>query len=258
MIKSRKPKIAFLVTSCDKYEKLWNPFMNLLFENWKNLLEDVYLMTNFKNFHEHSVRTLNIGHDKSWSENLLTALAELKEYDYVFLMMEDMFLSKNIDGIEIDRIFNEFCNIDGDFLTLMSEPEGSEPSFNKNILRIAETSLYRPTTTASLWKISTLVKILMPGESAWEFEINGAERSKSYYHFYSFRSSKYFQIDHILIKGRIPWDICRKYRKKNYNFPLHFPNEEFKDYALRFIYGLVRKKAISFLRLIKWDFRRMK
>jgi hypothetical protein len=44
---------------------------------------------------------------------------------------------------------------------------------------IAPDAAYRVSTQAAFWEVETLRRLLVPGESAWEFEVNGSKRSFS-------------------------------------------------------------------------------
>ena len=54
---------------------------------------------------------------------------------------------------------------------------------------------------ATLWRKSVLERLLRPGESAWEFEINGTARSDEFDLFYS-TVAPHFTLINCVIKGR--------------------------------------------------------
>ena len=55
--------IAFVVSSCDKYYFLWDPFFKTLEKYWPDCPFQLYLITNSLDYQNEKVKTLNIGED---------------------------------------------------------------------------------------------------------------------------------------------------------------------------------------------------
>jgi hypothetical protein len=195
-----KERIALLVLSCDKYSDLWPNYFHLLKTFWPDCPFRKYLQTNFLDFDDaNDLKILKIGKDKSWSDGLIKSVEKLNKYDYVLLMMEDMFLRKPVNNERLIRVIQNFINIDGNFITLINEPL-SDKNYNNNFGVISNGAIYRATATASLWKKEVLLDILDGNESAWQFEKLGSERTDKYGKFYSVHES-IFDFFHGVIKG---------------------------------------------------------
>ena len=114
-----KDKVSLLILSCDKYKDLWPIFDYFFKKNWANCFLDKYFLSN----HEQSVpsgfRSINVGEDVSWSNNLILALDKI-ETPYVFLLLDDVFINNKIDNDNLDEIFNDFCENKGNYLKFLS------------------------------------------------------------------------------------------------------------------------------------------
>ena len=92
-------KIGLLVISCDNYSDLWIPFFEFFNESWPDCPYKVHLLSNKLDFKSnYNVEVIKVGDDKSWSDNVITALNQMQEFDYVFLLLEDMLLNRKVDN----------------------------------------------------------------------------------------------------------------------------------------------------------------
>jgi len=196
--------IALLVISCDKYQDLWNKYFTLFKKYWPDCPFPIYLQTNFMDFDcEINVNIIKVGIDNSWSDGLMKSLSHLEKFDYVLLMMEDMFLNHKVDNSQIVSIIAEFNIVKGNFITLINEPLSDKP-LNHQFGIISPKAMYRSTATAALWKREVLIDVLNPIETAWQFEKKGSIRTDKYNGFYSVHKSC-FNFFHGVIKGK--WTI---------------------------------------------------
>ena len=192
--------LAVLVLSCDAYSDLWPPFFELYFKNWPDNKFDTFLLSNFNAYPDSRVKSIAVGEDISWSQNLINALGHLDKYEYVLLLMEDGFLKEKVDTTVLNSIIEEFTSNKGNYLTLINEPKPNIPH-NKGYGEISIGAPYRPTATFAVWKISTLLSLLDANENAWEFEKKGAIRSDKFDKFYSVHHDQFTYI-HGVIKGQ--------------------------------------------------------
>ena len=77
--------IDLLVVSCDSYSDVWDSFFKSFFNCWSDCPLDIYLLSNEKIFDQSPVKTIRVGRDISWSDNLLNGINQLKK-DYVFFI----------------------------------------------------------------------------------------------------------------------------------------------------------------------------
>lgn len=190
---------AVLVLSCDRYADLWAPFMAQFARHWGDCHYRRYLATNHLAADFAGFRTLRLGEDRSWSDNLAAALGLIEE-EYVLLFLEDLMLRAPVDGKLLARAMDWALNNRVEQMRL-NAIEVPDERVNDFIGRVAEGAIYRTATVLTLWRRDVLLDLLESGESAWQFEIEGSERSDRYRHFYSvYRDC--FPVVNSVIKGK--------------------------------------------------------
>src|SRR5690349_2185528 len=98
------PSLGIVVTSCDKYSDLWEPFFGQFFKHWPDCPYQVYLVANHKRFEHPKVTTLLAGDDLDWSSTISTAISQLN-YSHLMFWIDDAFLVGDVSNQEIDRLF---------------------------------------------------------------------------------------------------------------------------------------------------------
>lgn len=117
------------------------------------------------------------------------------------LWIDDHFIGKRVNAERIVASIEAFKSSGGNYLRLQSMPK-PDARFNSHFGLVRSGSIYRTSTIASVWRKAVLAQLLRPGESAWDFEIDGSVRSDGYEGFYSaWRDC--FKINNLLIKGKI-------------------------------------------------------
>ena len=102
--------------------------------------------------------------------------------------MENSFLiSKKIDSQRIENIFQYHIDNDLNFIRLGSNPKPAR-KINNQYGELSANGEYRVSIFATMWRLEVFRKILVKGESAWEFELHGTRRSKDFDKFYSVNS----------------------------------------------------------------------
>ena len=207
-------KIGLLVISCDNYSDLWTPFFEFFNESWPDCPYKVHLLSNKLDFKSnYNVEVIKVGDDNSWSDNVIIALNQMQEFDYVFLLLEDMLLNRKVDNKKINKLFSNFFELDGNYLSLLNEPKPTK-SFNEHFGVIEPLALYRSTATATLWKKDVLKSLLVSGESAWSFEKNGSRRSDKFPNFFTVYSDQIIWINGV-IKNKWTYKAVKELNKKN-------------------------------------------
>ena len=193
--------IALIVLSCDNYSDLWPIYISQFEKNWPDCSFDKYISTNFLSAKSASFHDIKIGKDNSWSDGVLKTLYFLKDkYDYVFIALEDLILMDKVDNNKFSKIVSEFIKLDGNYLKFIRKPKPTN-KFNVLFGEIKPGSLYRPTCVYALWKIETLIELLVENENAWEFERFGAVRSDRYTGFYVLYND-FFKVSNTVVKGK--------------------------------------------------------
>ena len=194
-----KKTCCVLVVSCDNYSDLWEPFFELFRRFWPDCSFPVYLLTNKMKPEIRNLTVLSVGEDISWSDNLLKALTLIPE-DHVLLFIDDLFLYDCVNTAAIQQIVTFVVNNDANCVIM--DPH-MKPDYPQNEIMgvLSKGAIYRTSTVLPIWRKSTLSELLVPGESAWDFEIRGSIRSDAYDGFYCSRHS-ILPIMNCVIKGK--------------------------------------------------------
>jgi len=230
----RNEELAIVILSCDKFSSLWPLFFKRLNQHFPNSADRFYLLSNNLNYEvdsHHSVQVICVGNDISWSDNLMKLLNEIDEKN-VLLLIDDAPFSVDVDIDKLRNHYDSFVKNNMNYLNLKGSPK-ADKNINQYFGEISPSKGYRTALVPALWKKSILLSLLKSGESAWEFEVVGSERSGKYGDFFSV-NKPIFTFDHIIVKGKIERRAFRKLKIKNEHLNIEFPvmsNWEFlKDY----------------------------
>jgi hypothetical protein len=204
----RPHNLAILVVSCDAYHDLWQPFFNCFFKYWIDCPFPVYLGANFKSYYDDKrVQTILVGQDLDYSTNLLTMLEHI-DHEWLILWIEDRVLSAPVNTVRLNNLLNSAISDRVGFLKLISSHPYAFVNDSKEIGEIPKGSKYRACMTVGLWNKNTLIQLIKPGESAWDFERSGSRRSinlkeKFCSLSYAIRNNPPLADTHLIIKGRL-------------------------------------------------------
>lgn len=162
--------VAFMVVSCDKYSDLWDPFFHALRKYWPDCPYAVYLLTNHKSYDAPGVTVVNIGDDRSYSDNLRAATDQIEE-KWVILWLEDVFISEPVDTRRFKAIIKAAQAVPVGYLKLVPQlPLSYADDEGAEIGPIPKGVRYRSAVGLSLYNVATLKKLLVPGASAWDLD----------------------------------------------------------------------------------------
>lgn len=185
-----KGRLAFLMSSCDSYEDLWDPFFESLDFYYKNIPYPVYLNTEFKKYQPRKelgfkVTTINQKNSKkmTWSRRFIDALNNINA-DYIFLVLDDFFVCSEIKGEKFEEILDIMdkdktiasFQLNGT-RTRLRDPENyveTEKLSYRELWKNGWKTHFVPT----IWRKSILLKWLRPWESIWGFEGYGSDRAR--------------------------------------------------------------------------------
>ena len=124
--------LALLVVSCDKYSDLWDIFWILIEKYWNDCTLTKYLGTNYYNYAKNNVRTIQVGEDRSWAENVRKMLEQVQE-NYVVMMLEDFFIDRRIINEKIKILYDHMVIHGYDCLRLEPMESTLETTPNQSI-----------------------------------------------------------------------------------------------------------------------------
>ena len=170
---------SVFIVSCDAYKDVWPPFFSFFDRLWPDCPYPVYLQSNSEAYSHPRVTVINTQHDIDWSQNLIQSLSRISS-KRIILLMEDFLLWHPTKTDRIAQLNNCMDEMGAVYLRLVSKPFPNTPIENyPGVGIIDKGALYRCSAQASIWDRKTLLALLKPGESAWEFEMNGSKRSNA-------------------------------------------------------------------------------
>lgn len=172
--------LSILIPSCDKYAEAWDPFFHTLFKYWPGLNQNIYLIAGHKKFEDPRVKMVSMGDEKSWSDNMLFAIDQIKE-DYVMIILEDYFLVKPVNELRLKSLFAQMKKENAAYLSLVNI-SSSEKVIHKSMPGVGylkKEADYRTALQIVIWNKAVLKSLLVSGENPWHFEEQGTERSRS-------------------------------------------------------------------------------
>ena len=206
---------VLLVSSCDNYNDLWEPFFNLLDKYWDDCPFKIFLITETKIINRDGIETITAGINTNWSDRLKISIDHVKS-KYVLLMLEDFFLQSRIDTEKLLVMFDNMKNNNFNMLRLIDRSgPNTELNQNNNYGVIAKETPFRVSTQASFWKSEVLLNLIEDNESIWEFEILGSKRANKYENFYAVIKPIFTYKHHVVERGEwFPWS-AHKFKKMN-------------------------------------------
>ena len=203
---------AVLILSCDKYQDLWKPFFEQWNRFWPTCPYPIYLGSNQKTYtDDKNVSSILSGRDESWASSLISILSQMEE-KYILVWLEDAFLASQVNEKIIDKSFQLLSKGHANHIHIKANPTPDSLSEDKAFGIYEKGAPYR-INTVGFWNKKTLEKLLIPGESAWNFEIVGSYRTKYDDGYYCLMNAP-FTYEHIIEKGKIMTEAV-EYCKKN-------------------------------------------
>jgi len=155
-------KITIIVNTYDKFEDCWDPFFILFSKFWPTCNYTIVLTTYNK---QYEFRNLNIistqvenhfNYEPAWSETLMFTLEKYVKSDLVLLLLDDFFISNNVDEITIKKCIEIMTEKNYSNITLTNH-DSSRISHRTDcslLNKIDDKSPYRITTSPSLCKMN--------------------------------------------------------------------------------------------------------
>ena len=212
---------SILVLSCDKYSSLWPTFFERLNKYWIHNPSRIYLVTNHLEPKFPNVTNLAVGNDVDWSTNLLNALSRI-DTEYVYILLEDIYINKLVDLTYLEDVFRCIQELNPNYINTKALPVAKGRKFSSRIRGVVKGSHYRASLCNVFWKKEMLSKLIIPGETPWEFERRGSERSNAFDGFYG-TTKNILEFDHVIIGGKVARNVVSITDIKNSKILDNFP-----------------------------------
>lgn len=207
---------TILVASCDEYSDLWIPFFALFWRFWGDIPFKVYLGSNYRTFNDPRVKTITVGEDENWSHGLKRMVEQI-DSEYIILILEDFFLRNPVSTNDVLKCVKALKELDGHMLRLVPRPRPDRSVAGYPFLgTIRATSPYRVSAQGTLWEKPALLSLIRDGESIWEFELKGSERSQAVNSgYYCVRKAVLTYGHHVIERGKWFRNEARKFGRMN-------------------------------------------
>ena len=171
---------AILVSSCDSFFDAWRPFAFFFRKFWPDCPYPIHLITNELELRSNLVRAIPVGEDRGWASNMRSALQTL-DVSRVLYFQEDYFLRGPVQREQLAADFRYAIEneVDAFYFRARSELEAAFQPLNDRFGVVPVDSDGRARCQLSLWKRESLLSVLRDGETAWEMESRGSERTRS-------------------------------------------------------------------------------
>ncbi len=202
--------LTILFLSCDKYRDLWEPLLYCFRKYWKDCPYAVRLGSNTVSTRK--IQTILSGPDKDWSSSLQTILKHI-DTPYVFLWLDDIFPVSRVNTQDFRAALDFMKKSKAKHIHAMPAPRPDTLTADGRFGIYDKGAPYRA-TSVGFWDISYLKKLLIPGESPWNFEIMGSYRTKFSNGFYCCMKPLFERI-HVVEKGQIfqdAYEYCQTHR----------------------------------------------
>lgn len=202
-----QPSLAVAILSCDKYSDLWTPFFHCFAKKWANCPFPVYLESNEVDPDIKGVSTVLVGKGGTWSRDLRIFLEKIPE-SHILILLEDIFLTKNVKTKLVSYYFEKSINLNASYLRLRPIPM-PDSRVEGSIGRLSPDAMWRTSAAFAIWKKDSLLRILDDSENAWEFDTKSFLRSRTDPNFFcTYRFI--FSFCHGVQKGKwFPWSYWR-------------------------------------------------
>lgn len=169
-------EIAVVVSSCDKYSDVWKAFFTLFFKYWPDCPYPIYLISESIVYPDSRVKMISVK-DEDWSTRIITALKSISQPDVIF-MVEDYLIDRPVNTKQIELLVDYMHKRKAGYLGFVPNPEPDISCDDNSIVgEVSKGSAYRLSTQAAVWNKDILLRLLRKGESIWDFEINGTNRT---------------------------------------------------------------------------------
>jgi hypothetical protein len=173
-------QIALIISSCDDFFDTWRPFTHFFRKFWPDCPFESYLIVNELPVVADLFEAMAIGPDRGWASNLRQTLEQISQ-PYILYLQDDYFLTTRVNTAQILEDCKWCIANDADSLCFCAYPQ-PEPGFvsvTENFGLAPPDSEGRTRCQFAFWKKSALLRLLREGESAWEMESRGSERTRN-------------------------------------------------------------------------------
>ncbi|QWD60453.1 hypothetical protein [Polynucleobacter sp. MWH-UH35A] len=196
---------AVVVLSCDKYSDVW-PFTLASLERYYDNFNKIYFVSNEIEVIQDNITNIKVGADLNWSSSLIKALNMISE-KYLLILLEDMIIDSNVNN---ETLLYGYSLIESNSFQHLQFSNFKKPNvrYLNEKLGVYDVGAPYSVNVMGYWNKDILSKLLIEGESPWNFEVFGSYRMQYFGKSGSIIPSP-FNYLHLIEKGRWIPGICR-------------------------------------------------
>ena len=170
----KDPRCTVLVTSCDKYLDLLEPFTVLFQKYWGECpFEKVLVTETHPDALAHCFdRVIVCGGGKNWASRLVEAIDQITT-PYVLMLCDDYYLEAPVDTAQLLRRLDDAQRLGAVNLRLIPNPRQGEMR-SDGLMEYPKNTAYCVSTLTGIWEKEFLRRLAEPVGSIWEFERRGS------------------------------------------------------------------------------------
>ncbi|QZP17297.1 hypothetical protein K6112_04540 [Methylophilales bacterium] len=253
MNKLSNNEFGILILSCDAYLDLWPLFLEYFFNNFDldGTSYPVYFGSNEVPNNDPRVIPLLSGKDTNWSSSYIKILEQIS-CSKILVILEDMIVVTPVEAYKLKEFVEFGISSNATHVQYSHWPwHNNLTSKNNLFLEIPKQMPYR-SLVCGFWDKSYLTRLLIPGESPWNFEIMGSYRVSYDTGFYVIKKNLFDWVN-LVEKGCWTNESLIWAKKNSVNINL-FPRPISK-FSSRIISKLKKYYFNSVRLLISWKFR---
>lgn len=237
-----KQDVSIIINSCDKYADIWPVFFTLFWKYWPDCPYQVYLGTNTKTWNDKRVKVIQVGPDISWADTTIK-MVEIIPTPYLLFFLDDFLIWEKVDTPVIVSLVEKMKRLNVDYLRLRNwPPTHLGVKGYPDIVQISPGASYRCALEIAFWRRDVFLDLLVPGETPWEMEKIGSNRSNKLLGFYATRKNV-FKRTNGLERGKWIKDNLTDLKREKIIIP---PGHEVMS-TLEYFYYYLRTRIFWFL-----------
>ena len=172
-----KNELSIFISSWDGYSWIWDSFFYFFDKYWKDCPFQLYLSTNQFTFNFKDLIVLKTD-STNWSNMLIDNLNKVKS-NYILYLQDDFLLQRVVKTEDIYEALRISKIVDADYVKLNDREMSRRWVRNIKIRQIKDRCGMIVHLQAAIWRRESLMNLLKPKESPWEFEKNSSKEVKS-------------------------------------------------------------------------------
>lgn len=166
---------GILVLSTDTYRDVWELFFKQFKRAWPHCSFPIYLGSNTcAEVSAENVTVLLSGEDLDWSTSFRNILEQVPQ-SMLLVLLEDLIIAEEVNEQAINSEFELMRVKDLHHIQITNNLK-ADYSCDSEHMYIAKQAPYR-INVCGFWRRETLLRLLIDGETPWNFEIMGSYRS---------------------------------------------------------------------------------